>query len=83
MSETVFKQVNYDLGALMNYVELGEIGLPDIQRPFVWKNAKVRDLFDSMYRGYPGGLPAALAERATTRTPRPSARTASRSRRAC
>lgn len=30
-------------------------GLPDIQRPFVWKNAKVRDLFDSMYRGYPVG----------------------------
>ena len=55
MSETVFKQVNYTLGDLVSYVELGEIGLPDIQRPFVWKNAKVRDLFDSMYRGYPVG----------------------------
>jgi len=55
MSETVFKKVDYDLGALVKYVELGEIGLPDIQRPFVWKNAKVRDLFDSMYRGYPVG----------------------------
>lgn len=55
MSETVFKQVNYDLNSLVEYVELGEIGLPDIQRPFVWKNAKVRDLFDSMYRGYPVG----------------------------
>jgi uncharacterized protein with ParB-like and HNH nuclease domain len=55
MSETVFKQVNYDLNALIKYIELGEIGLPDIQRPFVWKNAKVRDLFDSMYRGYPVG----------------------------
>ena len=39
----------------MKYIQLGEIGLPDIQRPFVWKNAKVRDLFDSMYRGYPVG----------------------------
>jgi hypothetical protein len=29
--------------------------LPDIQRPFVWSNAKVRDLFDSMYRGFPVG----------------------------
>ena len=28
---------------------------PDIQRPFVWRNVKVRDLFDSMYRGYPVG----------------------------
>jgi hypothetical protein len=40
---------------LVKYIELGEIGLPDIQRPFVWKNAKVRDLFDSMYQGYPVG----------------------------
>jgi len=55
MSETVFKQVNYDLVSLVKFVELGEIGLPDIQRPFVWKNSKVRDLFDSMYRGYPVG----------------------------
>lgn len=55
MSDTVFKKVDYDLGSLVKYIELGEIGLPDIQRPFVWKNAKVRDLFDSMYRGYPVG----------------------------
>jgi hypothetical protein len=34
---------------------MGTIGLPDIQRPFVWKNTKVRDLIDSMYRGYPVG----------------------------
>lgn len=55
MSETVFTKVDYDLGALIKYIGLGEIGLPDIQRPFVWKNAKVRDLFDSMYKGYPVG----------------------------
>ena len=55
MSETVFKEVRYDLSSLVKFIELGEIGLPDIQRPFVWKNAKVRDLFDSMYRGYPVG----------------------------
>ncbi len=55
MSETVFKQVNYTLSSLVDSIEIGNIGLPDIQRPFVWKNAKVRDLFDSMYRGYPVG----------------------------
>jgi hypothetical protein len=55
VSETLFKQVNYDLGSLMKFIELGQIGLPDIQRPFVWPNTKVRDLFDSMYRGYPVG----------------------------
>src|SRR5262245_62905751 len=57
MSElkTCFKRVDYDLSNLLNYIEIGDIGLPDIQRPFVWSNAKVRDLFDSMYRGFPVG----------------------------
>lgn len=55
MSQTVFTKVDYDLGSLIKAIKLGEIGLPDIQRPFVWKNSKVRDLFDSMYRGYPVG----------------------------
>lgn len=55
MAERLFKEVRYDLGTLVNYIEMGEIGLPDIQRPFVWKDTKVRDLFDSMYRGYPIG----------------------------
>ncbi len=55
MSETVFTKVDYDLSSLVKFIGLGEIGLPDIQRPFVWKNPKVRDLFDSMYKGYPVG----------------------------
>src|SRR5438477_13164145 len=57
MSElkTCFKKVDYELSGLLNYIDIGDIGLPDIQRPFVWSNAKVRDLFDSMYRGFPVG----------------------------
>lgn len=55
MSQTVFTKVDYTLDTLVSQIELGVIGLPDIQRPFVWKNWKVRDLFDSMYRGYPVG----------------------------
>ena len=55
MSATVFTKVDYDLDSLVKFIELGDIGLPDIQRPFIWKNSKVRDLFDSMYRGYPVG----------------------------
>lgn len=57
MSElrTCFKRVDYDLSGLLNYIDIGDIGLPDIQRPFVWSNSKVRDLFDSMYRGFPVG----------------------------
>lgn len=55
MTDTLFKEVHYSLGGLISDIGLGRIGLPDIQRPFVWANAKVRDLFDSMYRGYPVG----------------------------
>ena len=40
---------------LVNGVASGTVRLPDIQRPFVWSNSKVRDLIDSMYRGYPVG----------------------------
>lgn len=52
---TLFKEVNYNLQTLINNIDIGMIGLPDIQRPFVWKDSKVRDLFDSMYKGYPVG----------------------------
>lgn len=54
-TKTCFKSVDYDLAGLLHYIDIGDIGLPDIQRPFVWSNAKVRDLFDSMYRGFPVG----------------------------
>ena len=55
MSKTVFTNVTYDLSSIISAIAMGDIGLPDIQRPFVWKNIKVRDLFDSMYKGYPVG----------------------------
>lgn len=40
---------------LVRGVKSGQVRLPDLQRPFVWHNAKVRDLIDSMYRGFPVG----------------------------
>lgn len=52
---TLFKEVNYNLQTLIQQIDMGMIGLPDIQRPFVWADIKVRDLFDSMYKGYPVG----------------------------
>jgi hypothetical protein len=55
MAEVLFKKVDYTLKGLIEYISMGEIGLPDIQRPFVWPMTKVRDLFDSMYRGFPIG----------------------------
>ena len=55
MAEVLFKKVDYILKKLVEDISMGEIGLPDIQRPFVWPMTKVRDLFDSMYRGFPIG----------------------------
>ncbi len=52
---TLFKEVNYNLATLVQQIDMGVIGLPEIQRPFVWPDIKVRDLFDSMYKGYPVG----------------------------
>lgn len=55
MTTVVFKKVDYTLSGLLENIDLGNIGLPDIQRPFIWKPVKVRDLFDSMYKGFPVG----------------------------
>lgn len=55
MKDTLFKKVDYSLSKLIEDIGLGEIGLPEIQRPFVWRATKVRDLFDSMYKGFPVG----------------------------
>lgn len=55
MKATLFKEIGYSLSKLIEDIDMGEIGLPDIQRPFVWTPAKVRDLFDSMYKGFPVG----------------------------
>ena len=40
---------------LLTWVKSGEIAIPEIQRPFVWEAAKVRNLLDSLYEGYPIG----------------------------
>ena len=40
---------------LLAWVRSGEIAIPEIQRPFVWEATKVRDLLDSLYRGFPVG----------------------------
>jgi len=40
---------------LLSWVRSGEIAIPEIQRPFVWDSSKVRDLMDSLYKGFPVG----------------------------
>ena len=51
----LFKPVPWSVQNLVAAVESGALRLPDIQRPFVWEKVKVRDLVDSIYRGYPVG----------------------------
>lgn len=44
-----------DIEQILNWERSGEIAIPEIQRPFVWSRTQVRDLLDSLYRGYPVG----------------------------
>jgi hypothetical protein len=45
----------HPIETLLSWVKSGEIAIPEIQRPFVWDSTKVRNLIDSLYRGYPVG----------------------------
>lgn len=55
MGRELFDNIPSKVEELLNNVENGRIGLPDLQRPFVWKDNKVRNLLDSMLKGYPIG----------------------------
>lgn len=56
MSTELFKNIPTKVNELLINVENGRIGLPDLQRPFEWNDSQVRDLLDSMMRGYPIGF---------------------------
>ncbi len=51
MSKAEFK-----VRELVDMIERGELQLPEMQRRYVWTQTKVRDLLDSLYRGYPSGI---------------------------
>ena len=40
---------------IISSIKAGDIAIPEIQRPFVWDATKVRDLMDSLYKGFPVG----------------------------
>ena len=50
-----FEVNNVSINTLLGYVNDGTIAIPEIQRPFVWDSTKVRDLIDSLYKGFPVG----------------------------
>lgn len=43
---------NYTVEALLSNIKSGSIAIPEMQRPFVWDSSKVRDLVDSLYKGF-------------------------------
>jgi uncharacterized protein with ParB-like and HNH nuclease domain len=55
MGKELFDNIPSKVADLLADVKNGRIGLPDLQRPFVWKDNKVRELLDSMMKGYPIG----------------------------
>lgn len=48
-------KVDISVSQLVDLVERGELRLPEMQRQYVWRATRVRDLLDSLYRGYPSG----------------------------
>ncbi|MFZ5503655.1 MAG: GmrSD restriction endonuclease domain-containing protein [Pseudomonadota bacterium] len=55
MSTQRYTVTPHPIETLLTWVKSGEIAIPEIQRPFVWEATKVRNLLDSLYRGYPVG----------------------------
>ena len=55
MAKMLFTPVPRILKDIIMEVENGKLGLPELQRGYVWKATKVRDLLDSMMKGYPIG----------------------------
>ena len=48
-------KVDISVNQLVGMIERGELRLPEMQRRYVWRATRVRDLLDSLYRGYPSG----------------------------
>ncbi|MBS1914461.1 MAG: DUF262 domain-containing protein, partial [Bacteroidetes bacterium] len=48
-------KVDTKVSELVDMVTRGELRLPEMQRGYVWTATRVRDLLDSLYRGYPSG----------------------------
>src|SRR5213079_3425285 len=49
------QKIDTDVGKLVEMISGGELRLPEMQRRYVWPATRVRDLLDSLYRGYPSG----------------------------
>lgn len=48
-------KIDISVDELITKTRRGELLLPEMQRKYVWPATRVRDLLDSLYRGYPSG----------------------------
>lgn len=48
-------KIDTTVGNLVAMIHNGELRLPEMQRRYIWPATRVRDLLDSLYRGYPSG----------------------------
>lgn len=55
MNSEKFTNTSITIKGLLGLIEAKDIAIPEIQRPFVWKSSQVRDLIDSLYKGFPTG----------------------------
>ena len=51
----IFEHGQRTIASLISDIEEEAIALPDLRRPFVWSDTKVRDLLDSLFVGFPVG----------------------------
>ena len=52
MNGEKFRNTFISIKGILGLIEAKDVAIPEIQRPFVWKNSQVRDLIDSLYKGY-------------------------------
>jgi len=50
------ERTDKSVSVLLEELGRGELGLPEIQRSYVWNRPQARDLIDSLYNEYPSGL---------------------------
>ncbi len=55
MAKELYDNIPMEVEDFLKDIKSGKLGLPDLQRPFVWKDNKVRELLDSMLKGFPIG----------------------------
>src|SRR5258708_8941935 len=48
-------KIGISVREVVEMIDGGELRVPELQRRYVWPATRVRDLLDSLYRGYPSG----------------------------